>query len=251
MGIMATNDLKFDPLGWSLGKYGYGGSAGGSAGGAAALGAAALGAYGNTYKPGAGAVTGAGKDQGAIPGTSVNLNESPIVSKPSDIVVENGLSGTGSGTVKPPTTNTPNLEDKTDENLQYSFSNQDYVDFLTQLRDEQWAREDEIRAETQAREDNAYSRAIEDLRNSGVNVNLLGSISPAGSGGGITNATGMDTGMLEKQIDAETNLLIKTIEQNWKGEQNDLDRVIQSITSVLQIAGQLGAGYLIGKGKGK
>ncbi len=66
-----------------------------------------------------------------------------------------------------------------------------------------WAREDEIRKETQAREDTAYQRAVEDMRKAGINPNLVG-INPAASGGGITQAGGQST------INTELNNIVET-----------------------------------------
>lgn len=112
------------------------------------------------------------------------------------------------------------------------------MDFLLEQQQRQWDREDAIRAEVQAREDNAYQRATEDMIRAGINPNLVGNISPAASGGGISQATGLDMSILGKQIEAESNMLLKLIEQNWKGDQNDYDRIEGYITSVLQLAGQ-------------
>lgn len=61
-----------------------------------------------------------------------------------------------------------------------------------QERDEQWAREDAIRKETQEREDSAYQRAVEDMKKAGMNPAAVSNISGASSGGGITSATGTD-----------------------------------------------------------
>lgn len=65
-----------------------------------------------------------------------------------------------------------------------------------------WAREDEIRKETQAREDTAYQRAVEDMRKAGINPNLVG-VNPAASGGGITQASGQST------INTELNNIVE------------------------------------------
>lgn len=103
------------------------------------------------------------------------------------------------GTIEPiDAKDVPKIQDTTASNLSNGVKTTDYLEIAKQLRNEQWAREDAIRKETQEREDNAISRKIADMRRSGVNVNLAYSMNGAESGGGITNATGTDTSLKKK-----------------------------------------------------
>lgn len=126
-----------------------------------------------------------------------------------------------------------------------------WQDFALQMRDEQWAREDAIRAETQAREDTAFSRAIGDLRRSGVNVNLLGNISPAESGGGITSATGIDSDTITQSMSADLETILQEnqalidkaileIEQAFEKGENTKDRITEIVKSIITIGGLIG-----------
>lgn len=65
---------------------------------------------------------------------------------------------------------------------------------------EAYSREDEIRKETQAREDTAYQRATEDMRKAGIDPNLHG-VTQATSGGGITNASRNDMTYIQNLAD--------------------------------------------------
>lgn len=158
-------------------------------------------------------------------------------------------------TVAPPSGNIPDVDepdikDKTEENVSQTLNYESYIDFVKEIQQAQWEREDKIRAETQAREDNAYQRATEDMLKAGINPNLVG-IQPAQSGGGITQATGLNTDILGKAIDQETQYMIKMIEQNWKGDQNDLDRFISVLGDVIGAAGQIGMAVALSKAKKK
>lgn len=97
---------------------------------------------------------------------------------------------------------------------------------------ELWAREDAIRKETQDREDNAYQRAVEDMRKAGVNPNLQ-SISGAQAGGGITTGTAKNLDRIENDKDRQLKLIMQEIENNFKGDQNDKDRLIKLITGLI------------------
>lgn len=256
--------------GWGENRYNYGGSAGGAGAGAGAL---ALGTWlvntltgkGNKTPNGNGAVKDSTSET-ATPGTATPgtaTNEEAVLDQAKNNILYKVEGGTGAaiagkegltnGAQKTPSEEiqTPEIEDKTNENLEFNVSNnENYFDILKQLRDEQWAREDAIRAETQAREDSAYQRATEDMLKAGINPNLVG-VTPAQSGGGITQATGMNTGLLEEALNAETQKFMKLLEQDWKGDENSKDRVMDIITSIMQISGQLGMGLIIGKTTGK
>lgn len=258
MGIMATQ--KYDSVSNYLGdsewwKYGGGGTTGGAG---AAIGGAALG-LGTLL---VNSLTG-NKGTGGIKVPSVENQEA--TQKPTETLKEPGqvinepiqaVNDLGEVAQQIPIKEQIELpkleiEDKTDENKEFTLNNFDgYFDILKQLRDEQWAREDAIRAETQAREDSAYQRATEDMLKAGINPNLVG-VTPAQSGGGITQATGMNTGLLEEALNAETQKFMKLLEQDWKGDENSKDRVMDIVTTIMQMAGQLGMGLIIGKTTGK
>lgn len=146
------------------------------------------------------------------------------------------------------------LKDATDENLGTEIikpiEQPSALNEAIKLRDEEWARADAIRKETQEREDNAYSRKIQDLRNSGVNVNLMGDMSPAPTGGGITNETGsVNYAMAEKEYQAQIDLLMQEIEQNFQGNQAEKDRIKDIIKSVITAGALLGGAGIKAAGK--
>lgn len=236
MGLVQANmdGSNYDPLAFGLNKYGMGGSGsngrgssmGGAIGamGAAALGAAALGAVGNTN-----AQTSHMKD---ILNSGYIADKSQMPNTPNNNV-ENDNKDEG-GKPKPPL-----IVDGTNDNVGTEIvkpmdTSFDPYAWAKAMRDEEWAREDQIRNEVWAREDDAYSRAIQDLRNSGVNINLLGNITPAGSGGGITNQTGsMDYTMSAAEYNKKMEMLMQEIENNFKGDENEKDRITGLIRSLI------------------
>lgn len=149
---------------------------------------------------------------------------------------------------------TENIENP---NLENKINGMDITSLLEQSkkwRDEAWAREDAIRAETQAREDNAIQRKVADMRASGVNPNLAYSMSGADSGGGITNATGIDTSLPNTELgniskeeiskyEKEMEKILKEwevyLDQNFKGSENSKDRANDLIAKIISIAGIL------------
>lgn len=94
---------------------------------------------------------------------------------------------------------------------------------------ELWAREDDIRKETQEREDTAYQRAVEDMRKAGINPNLVG-VSPAGSGGGITQATGQ--GLVSTEMSGIIQEAIANINNTVKADENQKDRIADIIRTL-------------------
>ena len=140
----------------------------------------------------------------------------------------------------PALTPTPDIKDETSTNVEQSINNTDVLEMLKSLRNEQWAREDEIRKETQAREDNAFSRGIADMRRAGVNVNLVGA-QPAESGGGITQATGIDSNIYSAETNKFIALLEQEIDNAFKGDENLKDRFTELIGGLVQtiVAGLL------------
>ena len=115
--------------------------------------------------------------------------------------------------------NTQNIE-----NTQETTTKQD-----TPTIEELWAREDAIRKETQEREDTAYQRAVEDMRKAGINPNLVG-VSPAGSGGGITQATGQ--GLISTEMSGIIQEAIAQINNTVKADENQKDRISDIIKTL-------------------
>ena len=101
---------------------------------------------------------------------------------------------------------------------------------------ELWDREDSIRKETQEREDTAYQRAVEDMRKAGINPELLG-VSPASSGGGITSATRKDYSVFNTLLNNQYELLKQEIQNNFQGSENEKDRILGLLKSVITLAG--------------
>lgn len=95
--------------------------------------------------------------------------------------------------------------------------------------EELWAREDAIRKETQEREDTAYQRAVEDMRKAGINPNLVG-VSPAGSGGGISQATGQS--LITSEMSGIIQEAITNINNTVKADENQKDRISDIIKTL-------------------
>lgn len=95
--------------------------------------------------------------------------------------------------------------------------------------EELWAREDAIRKETQEREDTAYQRAVEDMRKAGINPNLVG-VSPAGSGGGITQATGQN--LISTEMSGAIQEAIAQINNTVKTDEKQKDRISDIIRTL-------------------
>lgn len=142
------------------------------------------------------------------------------------------------------TENKPIIEDKTGENEELTLRN--WQDWAKEMQERQWQREDAIRAETQAREDNAWQRAVEDMQKAGVNPNLVNA-SPATSGGGITSATGIDYSPYSALMGANNEEMQRRFEEklkefeieinnNFKGDENDRDRITEIIRSLITYA---------------
>lgn len=134
----------------------------------------------------------------------------------------------------------PSPEDKTEENLEEEIPNtvESEWDKWYKLREEQWAREDAIRKETQDREDTAYQRAIADMKKAGINPNIFG-VQPAESGGGITQASMPDMSTITNQMNIDLKELQQLIDQNFQGDENTKDRLLQTFTSILSMVGMI------------
>lgn len=163
-------------------------------------------------------------------------------SKPNEKPIETPIGPEGEITeddetsIAPPPgiTNTPVIGDKTEENLEQEIPNtvDNEWERWYKLREEQWAREDAIRKETQEREDTAYQRAIADMKKAGLNPNLYG-VTPAESGGGITQASMPDMGAITNQMNIDLKELQQLIDQNFQGNENDMNRLKDTFTSIL------------------
>ena len=139
----------------------------------------------------------------------------------------------------------PTIEDKTfenieqpitapEENMQVSNNStiQQAFENAKKLQEEQWAREDEIRKHVEEREDNAWQRSVKDMLKAGINPNLINA-SPATSGGGISQSTGIDYTIYEKEFDQNLDLIMQEIEQNFQGNQAEKDRIKELIKSLI------------------
>lgn len=121
----------------------------------------------------------------------------------------------------------PEIKDETNNNVETPIEStktvDDWIKFMQEQQKARWDREDKIRKETQRREDTAYQRAIKDAQRAGINVNLL-NIQPAASGGGITQASGMDMSTISSQMDIDLKEMQQLIDQAFEGKENEKDR---------------------------
>lgn len=123
------------------------------------------------------------------------------------------------------------IQDKTMENIETPINN-DIYSFMKEQQAKQWEREDEIRAETQKREDTAYQRAVADMQAAGINPNLM-NVNAAASGGGITSATGLEYNTYKGNLDETLTLLEQEIENKFKEDENEKDRFNSLISSLI------------------
>ncbi len=95
------------------------------------------------------------------------------------------------------------------------------------------AREDQIRRETQEREDTAYQRAVEDMKKAGINPASGGQGIAAASGGGITTAAQTD-----KKLEAIVMQLLQQMDENAKdrlltASEGDKDRATKIFGTII------------------
>ena len=130
------------------------------------------------------------------------------------------------------------IEDTTQNNIDTPINNNSFnlQDWAKEMQERQWQREDEIRAETQAREDSAWQRAVADMQKAGVNPNLVNA-APAASGGGITSATGIDYTVYEKEMEKEIALLEQFIDNEFNASENQKDRLTDIISKLISFGG--------------
>lgn len=126
----------------------------------------------------------------------------------------------------------PTIQDTTESGIESAINGSDIMQFMQEQQEKQWAREDAIRAETQAREDTAMQRAVEDARKAGINPNLM-NIQPAASGGGITSATGLEYQTYQAEMKEFLTLIEQEIENEFKGDENKKDRWNQLFSSLI------------------
>lgn len=113
---------------------------------------------------------------------------------------------------------------------------EDSMKWAEEQQKKEWERENEIRKETQEREDTAIQRWAEDVRKAGINPNLF-SGTGAASGGGITSATGLNTSKYEAQAEKLLAEWETMVEQEFKREENKKDRFNNIMKSLLNLAG--------------
>lgn len=169
-------------------------------------------------------------------GETTTKPQTGIVSKNEVADVGNVVPGKPTTTI-PGTTTIPSIQDKTDENVEQSILGSDYntvLQFIKDQQKEQWAREDSIRKETQEREDTAYQRAVDDMQKAGINPNLM-NVNPAESGGGISNATGMDYSMWQSEVNKQVALLEEIMQEEFKEDENTKDRFSSIFGSLLSL----------------
>lgn len=225
---------------WKPNIEGIGRFGGGGGGGLGAIISGAIAAGTTAAIAGSGTTSGSGGN-----GSIAALPKNPIEGNLP--LIESETAGTPQPDQKPeeekPTPTPipqPEIKDETSTNVEQAIDNSNALEMLKSLRDEQWAREDAIRAETQAREDTAFSRGIADMRRSGVNVNLVGA-QPAESGGGITNATGIDSGIYSAETSKFVALLEQEIDNAFKEDENAKDRFTELLGGLVKtiVAGLL------------
>lgn len=133
---------------------------------------------------------------------------------------------------KPKPEEQPTIQDTTQNGIESAINGTDIMQFMEEQQAKQWEREDAIRAETQAREDTAMQRAVEDARKAGINPNLM-NIQPAASGGGITSATGLEYQTYQAEMKEFLTLIEQEIENEFKGDEGKKDRWNQLFSSLI------------------
>lgn len=140
------------------------------------------------------------------------------------------------------------IQDTTDMNETGTIDFSDYMDWIKQDTAERRAYQDKIRKETWEREDNAYQRAVKDMKKAGINPNLFGSFAPAASGGGLVTDTGANWEPLseankqqlshfEKEMDKLMQEYQIAMDQAFQGDQNAKDRAVEIFKGLMQFAG--------------
>ena len=119
------------------------------------------------------------------------------------------------------------------------------LDWAEKQQNKEWERENEIRKETQEREDSALQRWGADARKAGINPNLFNG-QGAASGGGITSATGLNMTQYETVANRLLTEWETMVNQDFERNENKKDRYNNIIKGLLNLAG---LGVLAGKKK--
>ena len=119
------------------------------------------------------------------------------------------------------------------------------LDWAEKQQNKEWERENEIRKETQEREDSALQRWVADARKAGINPNLFNG-QGAASGGGITSATGLNMTQYETVANRLLTEWETMVNQDFERNENKKDRYNNIIKGLLNLAG---LGVLAGKKK--
>lgn len=170
-----------------------------------------------------------------------NINELPETGVPTPETPAPELPTPGT-----PVPGIPNIQDKTNENIETSIGNFDINSIFEKQKEwqkELWAREDAIRKETQEREDTAYQRAVEDARKAGINVNLM-NLQPASSGGGITSGSGLNMDLYEGELKKYLTEWETMINNELKLETGEKDRLTNLVN---QLISTIGMYFIFGK----
>ncbi len=132
----------------------------------------------------------------------------------------------------------PDNENKDNTVTDIGAINSDLKESLSTDQKELWEREDEIRKHIEEREDSAYQRAVADMKKAGINPELLG-VNPANSGGGIIQASRMDTSLLNTDLSGAYSELIAQLNNEVKIDENQKDRILSIVNNFVDVAGKL------------
>ena len=119
-----------------------------------------------------------------------------------------------------------------------STSSNELKESFSSDQKELWEREDAIRKHVEEREDSAYQRAVADMKKAGINPELLG-VNPANSGGGIIQASRMDTSLLNTDLSGAYSELIAQLNNEVKVDEKQKDRILSIVNNFVDVAGKL------------
>lgn len=143
----------------------------------------------------------------------------------------------------PPIGTENEIKDETNTNIEQSIGNFADIEQLKALRNEQWAREDELTRQLWKREDTAWQRTVADMQKAGVNPNLVGA-SATSTSQPIQTSTGIDYSAYIKELDKQIELLKQELDQDYKKDENWKDRIWGLIENITGLAGS----YFVYKG---
>lgn len=132
----------------------------------------------------------------------------------------------------------PDKDNKDNTSTDIGAINSDLKESLSNDQKELWEREDAIRQHVEEREDSAYQRAVADMKNAGINPELLG-VQPANSGGGITSASRLDNSLLNTDLSGAYSELIAQLNNNVKVDENQKDRILSIVNNFVDLAGRI------------